>query len=189
MLNYLYLGLYHVLDFNAFDHMLFICIMLVNLDFSQWKKALTLITAFTIGHSITLATSIIFEPIISSEIVEVAIPFTILLTAVFNALCHESEQNIFKIYAFALLFGFIHGMGFASYLRILIPDNTEFGSLLLFFNVGVELAQILISFIFLSLTSLLKFLPASSASFTRKLFLIISILISLLLAIQNIPFQ
>ncbi|MDP4935732.1 MAG: HupE/UreJ family protein [Salibacteraceae bacterium] len=189
MTTYFLLGLNHVLDFSAFDHMLFICIMLLGLSLKDWKKMLVLVSAFTIGHSLTLAFVVLYQPILDTAIVEFLIPITIMLTAIlkfFNS--NKSNQTNGFIYATILFFGFIHGMGFANYLSILLPSGENLGQMLFMFNAGIEVAQLIIGSIFLGLIAVLNFISKQNTQIAQKSIAVVGVLISLLLAIQNFPF-
>lgn len=141
---YLKQGLFHVLDWSAYDHILFLVVLVVVFTFADWKKALWLITLFTIGHTITLALAAYNLIYIKSSIVEFLIAATIFVTALSNMLSQKKGKsdslnlNLF----FALFFGLVHGLGFSSYFKILVGD--EEGKILPLFSfaIGVELAQI-----------------------------------------------
>jgi len=151
---YLKQGLFHVLDWTAYDHILFLVVLVVVFTFADWKKALWLITLFTIGHTITLALAAYNLIYIKSSIVEFLIAATIFITALSNMVFQKkgksdgSSLNLF----FALFFGLVHGLGFSSYFKILV--GSEAGKLLPLFSfaVGVELAQITVVIALLILT-------------------------------------
>jgi hypothetical protein len=189
MFEYLKLGLWHVLDIGAYDHMLFITIMLVNVSFLEWKKALKLVTCFTLGHSLTLAFVVIWQPFLSSEIVEFLIPITILISAIFSLKQQRDElkSNAFQ-YAFITFFGLIHGMGFAGYLGALLPTGAEIWWMLLGFNIGIEMAQIIVAFFVLSLLHLISLTTKQTTRIAQTAISVVGILISLFLAAQNFPF-
>lgn len=143
---YLKIGLNHVLDFGAYDHILFLIVLAVVYNFSQWKKVLWLITLFTIGHSITLALSAFEVVKVREDLVEFLIPTTIFITGLLNVLTAKKasvgkeNQNLF----FAFFFGLIHGLGFSNYFKMIIGKAEEKLIPLLEFAVGVELAQVII---------------------------------------------
>lgn len=160
---YFTLGLEHILDIYGFDHILFIIALCVMYKPSQWKQLLILVTAFTIGHSVTLALATFQVIEINSELIEFLIPVTILLTAILNIVLRSKEEdsNFRKLnYFIAIFFGFIHGMGFSNYLQSLLGSNSNIVQQLFAFNIGLEVGQIIIVGLFLSLTfiavSLLK---------------------------------
>lgn len=154
--SFLTLGFQHISDIQAYDHLLFIVTLCAIYRWSEWKKLLVLITAFTIGHSVTLALSAFSILSIPSDLVELLIPITILLTAVFNILPKNTTQNkerftwIFS-YTLALCFGLIHGMGFASYFKGLFGEMSAVIQPLFAFNLGIELGQIMIVLLFLGI--------------------------------------
>lgn len=144
---YLALGINHIADFQGYDHILFILTLCGIYVLKQWKHILVLITAFTIGHSVTLVLATFHLITISSAIIEFLIPVTILITAVANIIEKRVDfsrnLHIFK-YATALFFGLIHGLGFSNYLKGLLLAEKELAMPLFAFNVGIEAGQILI---------------------------------------------
>ncbi len=143
---YFKMGLTHVLDFTAYDHILFLIVLAVVFNFNKWKKVLWLVSFFTIGHSITLALSAYGIVTISIELVEFLIPLTIFITAVLNIVFIKKtilgKQRINLV--FALLFGLIHGLGFSNYFRMMIGREENKLLPLLEFAIGIEAAQIII---------------------------------------------
>ena len=136
-------GWQHIISFNALDHQLFIIALAAIYILKDWKKVLVLITAFTIGHSLTLALSI-FDVIRANEKwVEFLIPITIIITAIFNYFIKDFNKESLQLnYFFALFFGFIHGLGFANSIRFMLASNQKIGAGLLGFNLGLEAGQI-----------------------------------------------
>ena len=136
----------HVLDWNAYDHILFFIVLAVVYSFKDWKKTLWLITFFTIGHTITLALSVYEVIKVKIELVEFLILATIFITAFINLLTvknknfHQSNINLY----FALFFGLIHGLGLSTLLKITIEDSANKLLPMLYFALGVELAQIVV---------------------------------------------
>ena len=137
-------GWHHIISLNAIDHQLFIVALSAIYILKDWKKVLILVTAFTIGHSVTLALSI-YDVIRANENwVEFLIPITIIITATFNFFVKEFDtKNLQLNYFFALSFGFIHGLGFANSIRFMLASNQNIGPGLLGFNLGLEAGQIL----------------------------------------------
>jgi hypothetical protein len=150
---YLRLGFEHIADFAGYDHMLFVITLCAFYSWRSWKKILVLITAFTIGHSITLALSAFNLISIPQQLVETAIPITIFLTAIHNVLTKPDvgeKITLHSNYFLALFFGFIHGMGFSNFFRALTGGQSIVGELFAF-NVGLEIGQIMIVSIFFTL--------------------------------------
>ena len=150
--TYFELGYDHILDIKGYDHILFVVALCAAYTLNDWKKVLILVTAFTIGHSLTLALSVFDIVTISSDLIEFLIPLTILLTAISNI--WKSHQPISKNktranYGLALFFGLIHGLGFSYYLKALLGRNREIVGQLFGFNVGLEIGQLLIVILFL----------------------------------------
>lgn len=152
------MGLNHVLDFAAYDHILFLIVLTVVFGFNQWKKVVWLITTFTIGHTITLALAAYGILKIRMDIVEFLIPLTIFITAFFNVLrakkSSSGKENTNII--FALFFGLIHGLGFSNYFKMMIARGDDKLLPLLEFAVGIEGAQIIIVFVILLIGTLLQ---------------------------------
>ncbi len=136
----------HVLDWEAYDHILFFIVLAVVYNFNDWKKALWLITLFTIGHTTTLGLATYEIVNIPKSIIEFFIPLTIFITAVVNVFTlnrknfHQSNVNLF----FAFFFGLIHGLGLSGFLKMTLEDSEGKLLPLLEFALGVELAQIVI---------------------------------------------
>jgi hypothetical protein len=143
---YFKMGLNHVLDFNAYDHILFLIVLAVIFSFHQFAKVLWLVTLFTIGHSITLALSAYGVLSIRMDLIEFLIPVTIFITGAINVFTAKNssagKQSTNLI--FALFFGLIHGLGFSNYFKMMVgkEDNKLFP--LLEFALGIEAAQIII---------------------------------------------
>lgn len=139
-------GLQHIADWQGYDHILFIVALCGVYNIQNWKKILFLATAFTIGHSITLALSVSNIVTINSKYVEFFIPLTILITCIYNLFNLKNiDSNSFKpSYFLALFFGFIHGMGFSYLLKSLLGKEENIFIPLLSFNLGLEVGQILI---------------------------------------------
>ncbi|MEM9932742.1 MAG: HupE/UreJ family protein [Bacteroidota bacterium] len=146
---YIKLGFDHISDFAGYDHMLFLVALCAIYRIHQWKSILVLVTAFTIGHSVTLVLSSLDIVTIPSNIIEFLIPVTIFLTALNNVIGTNPAEvggKMNKNYAMALFFGFIHGMGFSNYFKALLMDSSSVLMPLLGFNIGIELGQILVVF-------------------------------------------
>ena len=144
---YFNLGLTHILDIQGYDHILFVVALCALYMLRDWRKVLILVTAFTIGHSITLALATLNILRVNAPLIEFLIPVTIFITALSNILRghqHLSHTSIQLNYGYALFFGLIHGMGFSNYLRSLLGREENITVPLLAFNVGLELGQIII---------------------------------------------
>ncbi|MDA8818821.1 HupE/UreJ family protein [Flavobacteriaceae bacterium] len=158
---YLKLGFEHIANLNGYDHILFLVVLCAVYQISQWRNILILVTAFTIGHSITLFIVSLDFFSIPSRIIKLLIPITILITSlqnVINIKQIENSSRMGKNYFMALFFGLIHGMDFSNYFKALIMSPDEIVIPLLGFNIGIELGQllivlfiVLISFIFLNI--------------------------------------
>jgi len=153
---YFKLGLQHILDLQGFDHILFILSLCAVYVARDWVKILLLVTAFTLGHSLTLALATFEVVQIRSEVIEFLIPVTIAFTALVTLIKPKpnSGKGIQLNYLLALFFGLIHGLGFSNYLRSLLGKEASIWQPLLAFNVGLEVGQIVIVAAFLLITSL-----------------------------------
>lgn len=152
---YFGLGLEHILDIQGLDHILFILALAAVYTFQDWKRILVLVTAFTIGHSITLALATLKIISVPTEWVEFIIPVTILITAISNFITREKMQSTRMVqlnYGYALFFGLIHGLGFSNTLRALLGASQSITSPLFAFNIGLEVGQIIIVVLFLFLS-------------------------------------
>lgn len=148
-------GWQHIMSFDALDHLLFILTLCAIYLAKDWKKLLVLVTAFTIGHSITLALSAFDVIKINSSLVEFLIPCTIIITSVFNLFYKKMDlQKMQFNYFFALFFGLIHGLGFANTIRFMLAKDQAIGICLFGFNVGLELGQIVVVSVILMLSYL-----------------------------------
>ena len=158
---FLPLGFQHITDIQGYDHILFVIALCAIYRLNDWKKVAFLVTAFTIGHSITLALATLNLISYSTKLVELLIPITIFLTCFIN-FYHKSveyssdiETPSFFRYPIAMIFGLIHGMGFSNYLRSLLGKEESIWQPLLAFNIGLELGQLVIVVIILTISSLL----------------------------------
>lgn len=165
---YFILGKDHILDYaNGYDHILFVVALCAVYRVQDWKKILILVTAFTIGHSITLALATMSLISVNANLIEFLIPLTIFVTAVSNLFRKEddlTQKPVQVNYFFALFFGLIHGMGFSNYLRALLGKDQSIITQLFAFNIGLEYGQIIIVVIFLGLS----FIAISWAGVSRR---------------------
>lgn len=142
------LGIQHIIDIYAVDHILFLLALSVIFLLKDWKKVLILVTAFTVGHSLTLALAVLEMFKYNQKLIEFLIPCTIFVTAVSNLLQGKENYNIYKNvkrnYFFAMMFGLIHGLGFANYLKGILGREPSIVKPLLAFNLGIEVGQVII---------------------------------------------
>jgi hydrogenase/urease accessory protein HupE len=148
-------GWHHIISMDALDHLLFIIALGVLYSWSNWKKVLVLITAFTVGHSLTLFLSSMDWIRLDAKWVEFFIPLTIMITAYLN-LFHKRATTTDQqtTYWLALCFGFIHGMGFANSIRFMLAQDQQIGWSLLGFNMGLEVGQCVVMIALLSINQL-----------------------------------
>ncbi|MGZ3861619.1 MAG: HupE/UreJ family protein [Bacteroidia bacterium] len=138
-------GIQHILDLNGYDHICYIAALTVMYPLYEWKKLLVLVTAFTIGHSLTLAlsvTNVISPP---QKVIECLIPLTIIVTCLYNIKNRKNPpKRVSPAYILALTFGFIHGMGFSYLLKSLLGREENLIGPLFSFNTGLEVGQLVI---------------------------------------------
>ena len=148
---YLRLGFRHIADVGAYDHMLFIAALTVAYPPSAWRRLVWLVTAFTLGHSATLALATLDVVRVRASLVEVLIPVTIVVTGLAALFFSRGEDETHgppgsqvPQYALAAGFGLVHGLGFSNFLRSLLGGEESIVRPLFAFNVGLELGQLLI---------------------------------------------
>lgn len=166
--TYLELGFAHIADLAGYDHILFIVVLCAIYRLQEWRKVAVLVTAFTIGHSLTLGLAAMNVIAVNTKLIEFLIPLTIFATSIYNVVVHKFDQREIRSgtfnrtlninYVFALLFGLIHGMGFSNFFRSLTMPGKENDLILqlLAFNIGVEVGQLAIVAVIL-LSSFLAF--------------------------------
>jgi ABC-type antimicrobial peptide transport system permease subunit len=139
------IGLQHILDLSGYDHICYIVALTVVFPISEWRKLLVLITAFTIGHSLTLALSTLNIISPKQELIECLIPLTILATCIYNIIMRKKPLKTVTLnYFFAFSFGLIHGMGFSYLLKSLLGREESIIGPLFSFNIGLEIGQLII---------------------------------------------
>ena len=150
---YFQMGWEHILSAGALDHQLFIAALAAIYVLKDWKQVLILVTAFTIGHSITLALSVLDIVRFPNNWVEFLIPVTIVITGISNMFLKKFTPRSIRInYFLALFFGLIHGMGFANSIRFMMAGDQNLAWSLLGFNLGLEAGQIVVVCCLLVLT-------------------------------------
>ena len=149
--QFFYTGWEHIVDINAYDHLLFVTTLCAAYRLVQWRQILIIITAFTVGHSGTLILSALEMIPTDPKIVDVLIPFTIMLTALANVMrssdIADAKDTKLK-YGIALGFGLVHGLAFASNFKVLMFGDSIIMPLFLF-NLGIEAGQIFIVALFM----------------------------------------
>ena len=149
-------GWHHIISWNALDHILFIIALTAIYLVHDWKQVLVLVTAFTIGHSLTLALSVYDVIRFNEKWVEFLIPCTIIVTALSNFLVKDFKPKSLRInYFLALFFGLIHGMGFANTIRFMLAKDQNIAIPLVGFNVGLEAGQIAVVSVILFISYIL----------------------------------
>lgn len=153
-------GLRHVLDINAYDHVLFLIALIVPYAFKDWKRVLVLVTLFTAGHTLALLLSVYKIVSVRVDLVEFLIPITILATALFHLFTagkNSKNQSLSFVSFVTLFFGIIHGLGFSNYFKTILPGSASDKLLpLLEFALGIEAAQIIVVLIVLILSYIVQ---------------------------------
>lgn len=185
---YFKIGWEHIISIDAIDHLLFILALAAIYLLKDWKKILLLVTAFTIGHSLTLALSVFNIIRINDKWVEFLIPCTIIITSIFNFIqANTISKSINLNYFFALFFGLIHGLGFANTIRFMLAKDQTIGWSLFGFNVGLEAGQILV----VSIILVISYLVVNLAKLPQKWWIyIISVITftwAVIFAMDRIP--
>ena len=187
---YFNIGWHHIISWDALDHLLFIAALSAIYILKDWKQVLILVTAFTIGHSLTLVLSTFDIIRFSSKWVEFLIPITIIVTAITNLFQKKFTPRSIRInYFLALFFGLIHGMGFANALRIMLAKDQSFGWDLLGFNLGLEAGQILVVISLLAVAAIIMNLFRVNR---REWVIFLSAAVfslSIKMALERIPFK
>lgn len=181
-------GWKHIISYDAFDHQLFILALTIIYTMRNWKKVLILVTAFTIGHSVTLALSVFDIIRLNSAWVEFLIPLTIVITALWNIFSTRKDHTINTNYFLAMFFGLVHGLGFANSIRMMLASDQSLAMGLLGFNIGLEVGQTVLVFIILLITRLVVGIinvPQKAYIFTVSIFILI---ISTGIAFKRLPF-
>jgi hypothetical protein len=174
-----YTGLTHIASLNGYDHILFLLALYVIYTVDQWKSLLILVTAFTLGHSLTLALSVFDILIVKTEVTEFLIPLTIIFTSIFNIKNRKGlKQGHFRgNYLAGFFFGLIHGLGFSTILKSLLGHSENILSPLFAFNLGLEAGQLII------LGSIIVFSVALTGIFSirrEKMNMVVSIVVLIL---------
>ncbi len=188
-LFWLKLGLTHILDWQGYDHMLFLLVLSAGFTFKEWKPILILITAFTLGHCSTLVLSTFNWIKISSTWIEFLIPVTIMITAIFQILGIKKQQT----YGLVFFFGLIHGLGFSTLLKAMMGQEESILLPLSGFNIGIELGQMMWVLLLISINFAIKERELKlNGRFTLDQFAstnaYLGIAIALYLAVSRLPF-
>jgi hypothetical protein len=187
---YLRLGFAHITDLQGYDHMLFLLALVAAYTLADWRRVLVMVTAFTLGHSLTLALTALEVIHVGAAWIEFLIPLTILLTALGNFLPQqEGRRRGWALrYGLALGFGLIHGLGFSNYFRSLLGNASAVIQPLLYFNCGIELGQLLIVTALLGMCYLLVNLIGLPARWWRVGLSVVAGVLALVMLIGRWPF-
>jgi len=187
--SYMKLGFQHIVDIESLDHILFVITLCAVYQLSEWRKIAIVITAFTLGHSITLVLAALKIIVPNRYLIELLIPVTILISGVFNLVSQKFDIQSAKLYvkyAFALFFGLIHGMSFSSFFTDIMGDSTSIVFPLFSFNVGIELGQFFVILLYYSLVYVLFRLSKIEYNRFAWIFSMVGILVSFYLIFKRI---
>ncbi|WP_166962655.1 HupE/UreJ family protein [Yeosuana marina] len=152
-------GINHVLDINAYDHVLFLIVLTIPYVFKDWKRVFLLVSTFTIGHTLSLVLAAYHIVSVNGALIEFLIPVTILIIAVFNVFTAgrgPQKGKVGVLFFSTLFFGLIHGLGFAREFQMLAGKTDSKLALLVEFALGIEISQVIIVFCVLFLGYLMQ---------------------------------
>jgi hypothetical protein len=192
---FLRLGIHHILNISAYDHILFITLLTIGYKPRQWKIVLALVSAFTIGHTLSLAVSMLGYIHVQRDLIEWLIVITIFVTGVETLLMAEvNETRAFTLkywfkYALTMLFGLIHGLGFVSALVSLMGKESNLAIPLVSFNLGVELGQWVVIFMIMGFSFVVMHFFKLRAKILNRAISLAGIVISIVLLIIRFPWK
>ena len=173
-LIYFQIGLQHVLDIHAYDHVLFLMALVIPFTFKDWKRILRSVTLFTLGHTTALLLSVYGIVAVKTSVVELLIPITILITALFNLFTigkSSKKESLNLIFLITLFFGVIHGLGFSNYFKTILGGSSNSKLVpLLEFALGIEGAQIAVVFAVL----IVAYVTQSLFKFSKRDWILVS---------------
>ncbi|HEY0356369.1 MAG TPA: HupE/UreJ family protein [Flavisolibacter sp.] len=185
---YFRFGWDHIIDNGALDHIFFIAALAAIYMLKDWKQVLILVTAFTVGHAITMILSSKNMVDINSEWVEFLIPCTIMVTGITNLFQKTFTHRAIRInYFLALFFGLIHGLAYANLIKFMITDDQSFIWTWFSFSVGLEAGQILVVFLILLLAQLFVAVLKINRRYWVMIVSIPVIAFALKMALERIP--
>lgn len=184
------IGWEHIISKGALDHILFLVALVVIYLPRNWKSVLVLVTAFTIGHSLTLLLSVTNTISISSKLVEFLIPVTIVISALFS-IFHRKQQpgHLNQNYLIALIFGLIHGLGFANNIRFMLMSEDTLTIPLMSFNLGLEAGQIVAVILILCLNYFFQQMLKIKREYYVISLSLIALIPAIVLAAQRFPYS
>ena len=153
---YFKLGLNHILSWSSTDHILFLLALIMVFNFNDWRKLLTLVSLFTVAHTLSLFLSVFGYVHVAANLIESLILWTILITALSNILWKNPHSLTHIHYYFSFFFGLIHGLGFASDFKMMIAGQSHKILPLLEFALGIETAQVILGILILIVLSVLQ---------------------------------
>jgi hypothetical protein len=187
---YFKIGWEHIINWSAVDHLFFIAALAAIYMLKDWRQVLILITAFTIGHAITLVLSVKNIIEVNSRLIEFLIPCTIVITAMSNLFLKSFTPRSIRInYFLALFFGLIHGLAFAQTLKWMLAGDQNFWTAWLSFSVGLELGQILVVLIILLLAQILVGYLKLSRKYWVTIVSVMVLGLALKMAIERWPWK
>lgn len=179
-------GMHHILNISAWDHILFVTLLATTRPATEWKQLLLLVTAFTLGHCITLLLVTISVFNVNATLVEAGIAASVLAASAYNAFTARGEpiKNAW-VYLLTFTFGLFHGMGFSMQLRDLLGASRELILPLLYFNLGIEAGQLVVMTAVVAISLLLTYSVAFSFRRIKFFTACLIIIPSLFLTVQR----
>ncbi len=185
---YFKLGWEHIISWNALDHQLFILALIASYSLHQIKNILILVTAFTVGHTITLALSTLSIINFPAAVIEFLIPCTIVIAAIANITKLKLQNKLPRYnYIIATFFGLIHGLGFAIALRFMLAKNQSLGWSLLSFNLGLEAGQIVLVILLLLLAHVITYHLKFKRDYWVLLISTLVMIVAIKMAVERLP--
>ncbi len=186
---YFKIGWSHIMSLDATDHLFFIAVLAIIYTIADWKKVLVLVTAFTIGHGLTLFMGAMDLIRVDSALVEFAIPCTILITALSNLVLKRGDDRSLKVqYGLALGFGLVHGLGYANYIRMMLSSDQNMVWGLFSFNIGLEAGQIVVVSLLLFMVWMASKADANAHRYLVRFLSLAVLCFSLLMVVERFPF-
>ncbi|HQQ93468.1 MAG TPA: HupE/UreJ family protein [Bacteroidia bacterium] len=183
------MGLEHILNVSAYDHILYLLVLCLAFPIRYWKVLLLLITAFTLGHSLSLAATTLLKIRIHRDFTEFLIALTVLIAAIYEIQTRKKKPESVRLqfYAMNILFGLIHGIGFSYSLGQLLGAEKSVFLPLLYFNLGIEGGQLIIVLLIAVISLFLSRLPQKHSSTFKLICLCIIALLALKISSERFP--
>lgn len=186
---YFKIGWSHIMSQDATDHLFFIAVLAIVYTISDWEKVLVLVTAFTIGHALTLFMGATDMIRVDSALIEFAIPCTIFITALSNLMLNMPQHRTMPVqYTLALGFGLVHGLGYANYIRMMLSSGQNLVWGLFSFNIGLEVGQIVVVLLVLLMVRMASQINSNAHKYLVRIVSLAVLCFSLFIIAERFPF-